>query len=171
MTSENHKLTFAIVFIINGFSVQLIRRLDTRIPTPPISTYVTNTAPAPSLGKLADLRVVRGPNTSAVPPFGVGVGSNGVSGTVRSNSPSNSNSWRVSTPSSSERSTTVGGQRGWAGVVKPPSRGLTEGNQLLSMALRSEKLDLPVQAAGSGLNLAKFEISAQDPIPDDWEED
>jgi len=101
----------------------------------------------------------------------MGVGSS-VAGTVRSTSPSNSNSWRVSTPSSSVRLTTVGGQRGWAGVVKPPSPGLAQGNQSLSMPLRSEKRDLPVQPAGSGLNLAeKLEMSTQDPIPDDWEDD
>ena len=133
--------------------------MDTRVPTPPISTYIANMAPTPSLGKLVDLRVVRGPS---------------VAGTVRSTSPSNSNSWRAATPSSSGRPTTpVGGQRGWAVVAKPPSPGLAEGNQSSSMPLRSEKPQLPAQAAsGSSLGLSgSEEASTQEPIPDDWEKD
>jgi hypothetical protein len=136
--------------------------VDTRIPTPLISTHIANMATTPSLGKLVDLRVVRGPGV------GVGVSSGGVAGPVRSTSPSNSNSWRV--PSSSGRSTTpVGGQRGWAVVAKPPSPGLAEAS---SMPLRSEKSHLPTQTAGPNLSLVgKQDMSSQGLIPDDWEED
>jgi len=97
---------------------------------------------------------MRGPSTSIPSPFGVAAGSSGVASTVRSTSPSNLNSWRASsavTPSSGRSTTPVGGQRGWAGIVKPPSSGLAEGNQpsSLSLAVHLEN----------------------EPIPDDWEED
>ena len=127
-------------------------------------------APTPSLGKLVDLRVVRGPSVPS--SFGMGVSSS-VAGTVRSTSPSNSNSWRAVTPSSSGRPITpVGGQRGWAVVAKPPSPGLAEGNQSSTMHLRSENPQLPAQAAGASLGLSGSEEAAtQEPIPDDWEKD
>ncbi|KAF8872738.1 hypothetical protein BD779DRAFT_1613762 [Infundibulicybe gibba] len=37
-------------------SVQLIRRIDTRVPAPLLSTHIASSAPPPSLGKLADLK-------------------------------------------------------------------------------------------------------------------
>ncbi|KAG6835541.1 hypothetical protein H0H93_000392 [Arthromyces matolae] len=53
----NRRTMFSIV----PYSVRLIRRLDTRIPSPLLSATVAASAPvpaAPSLGKLADLRSV-----------------------------------------------------------------------------------------------------------------
>ncbi|TFK20660.1 hypothetical protein FA15DRAFT_673293 [Coprinopsis marcescibilis] len=49
-------------------SVQLIRRIDTRIPTPTLSAHLNTLAPAPNLGKLADLRSLKtSPAPSPVP--------------------------------------------------------------------------------------------------------
>ncbi|THH11345.1 hypothetical protein EW146_g8072 [Bondarzewia mesenterica] len=64
-------------------SVQLIRRLDTRIPTPLLSSTIGTLAPSNSLGKLADLRTpvsqwprvqTRSPATSSSSSGGVGGG-------------------------------------------------------------------------------------------------
>ncbi|KAF8805762.1 hypothetical protein BYT27DRAFT_7036688, partial [Phlegmacium glaucopus] len=75
-------------------SVQVIRRIDTRIPTPLLSTFI---APAPGLGKLADFRA------------------------LKSTSPSTT-SWRstaaTSTPSTKlTQGSTTPTKRGWTSVV------------------------------------------------------
>lgn len=82
-------------------SVQLLRRLDSRIPAPLLSAHISTTGPPPGLGKLADLKSLKGP--------GLGL-SDGSGGAGASGSGSGSSSWRLgggSTPP----------QRGWASTV------------------------------------------------------
>jgi transcriptional repressor NF-X1 len=137
--------------------------LDTRIPAPLLSTYVANTAPPPTLGKLVDLRGIRGPSTSGAPS------ALGVAATVRSTSPSNSSSWRASTAATlpGRSSTPIGGQRGWAGVVRPPSStGLGEGNQVSSRPSNGEK-----PGTSSSSEVQPEASSGREDIPEDWEED
>ncbi|KAK7019052.1 FKBP12-associated protein 1-like protein [Favolaschia claudopus] len=46
-------------------SVQLLRRFDTKVPTPPLSAALASSPPPPSLGKLADLRAGMSPSWRA----------------------------------------------------------------------------------------------------------
>ncbi|KAG2003340.1 shuttle craft protein [Coprinopsis cinerea AmutBmut pab1-1] len=77
-------------------SVQLIRRIDTRIPTPTLSAYLASTAP--NLGKLTDLRTLR----HGTPPSPGPLGTLGFTPASASSSSSSTmgSAWRTSTPSS-----------------------------------------------------------------------
>ena len=89
------------------FSVQLIRRIDTRIPSPLLSSTITPSGPR--LGKLADLRAPAATQSSRPPPPRVTtpVGSSGrdwtsvvarstlTSNPVPSGSSGSSGSWRT----------------------------------------------------------------------------
>jgi len=90
---------FFMLIDIFDFSVQVIRRIDTRIPTPLLSTFIT---PPPSLGKLADFRAVKGTTTT----------------TTTTPSPV---SWRSTAAATVTKPTQQGSvvpvQRGWTSVV------------------------------------------------------
>lgn len=89
---EPYHLFFVITMLTRYSSVQLIRRVDTGIPAPLLSTYIASSAPAPSLGKLADLR---NPNTVQ--------------------------SWRTSASTSAPSSRPSSAQRGWSAAVARPT--------------------------------------------------
>jgi len=93
-------------------SVQLLRRLDTRIPVPVLSAHLASSAAPPSLGKLADLRSLRGSTTSA------GSASFASTSGWRSGGGGLSAGSSVSTAS---KSATPVGQRGWASVIAKPT--------------------------------------------------
>ncbi|KAJ3566139.1 hypothetical protein NP233_g7178 [Leucocoprinus birnbaumii] len=97
-------------------SVQLIRRLDTRLPSPLLSATIQQPSSSPGLGKLGDLRNLR---TSSNPPS-----SNASSSQLAPSA--TAASWRpVSTPSPRPIVNTpgtgagAGGGAGWSAVVAP----------------------------------------------------
>ena len=87
-------------------SVQLLRRIDTRVPTPTLSNYLTTLAPQPSLGKLADFRTLKAGSQAAA-------ASSWRSGVVTPPS-------KPSTPVNAPQSTS-GAHRGWTSVVSKPA--------------------------------------------------
>jgi transcriptional repressor NF-X1 len=135
-----------LIFLI---SVQLIRRIDTRIPFPPLSATITPSAP-PSLGKLADLR---SPSAQNVRPL----------------KPPSSNPSRTATPVGSSN-------RGWTSVVSMPAAAanstpsatsrMTAGNGGPSAPRPAVTTTQPVAAARP----VQPDVSALD-VPDSWEDD
>jgi len=154
-------------------SVQLLRRVDTRIPTPVLSAFIVSIAPPPSLGKLADFRALKGtaPNSSYSP-------------------------WRTSgSPTPSPKPPTPGSgsvaptltpsnQRGWTDVVANPVRSVAAPRPMVSQAGASaisqpqagpQRL-LVTGSSGSRTTspaaVAMVPISVpKDPVPDNWEDD
>lgn len=151
-------------------SVQLLRRVDTRVPTPLLSTVIgTSAPPPPSLGKLADLRALKN--------AGGGAGAQ-------------SPSWRPAlapTPKPASQSTSGGPPRGWTAVVARPS------SAAAATPLVAPK---PTTSLGGGLSaslggLARTptpttttthasalrratpvdRASSSVPVPDNWEDD
>jgi hypothetical protein len=130
-------------------SVQLIRRIDTRIPSPLLSATITPSAP-PSLGKLADLRSPSAQN-------------------VRSLKPPSSNPSRTATSARSSN-------REWTSVVSTPAAAanptpaatswMTSGNSRPS-APRPVTAAEPVAAARP---VQHDDVSGLD-VPDSWEDD
>jgi transcriptional repressor NF-X1 len=130
-------------------SVQLIRRIDTRIPFPLLSAAITPSAP-PSLGKLADLR---SPSAQSVRPL----------------KPSSSNPSRTATPVGSSN-------RGWTSVVSTSAAAanpapaatswMTSGNGRPSAPRPVVTAAQPVAAALP----VQPDVSGSD-VPDSWEDD
>ena len=83
-------------------SVQVIRRIDTRIPTPLLSTFMTSASPG--LGKLADFRAVKASRSSS-PSWRPTAAVSPVSTTTKS--------WNTTTTQSQGSSSNVPIQRGW----------------------------------------------------------
>ena len=155
------------------FSVQLLRRVDTRIPTPVLSAFIASTAPPPSLGKLADLRALRG------------------SPAVASSSQS---SWRANagltpspkppTPGSGTSTPIPSNHRGWTSVVAnpAPARPVVAPRPMVSLAGTSAsaaqfQAGPPPGLSGSravtpaaGVTVAPPAVS-NEPVPDSWEDD
>lgn len=141
-------------------SVQLLRRIDTRIPSPLLSTYIASTPPPPSLGKLANLRTIRG-GTS--PSLGAPTPSN-----ASSASSSRAGNDSATLAPSPQAPILIGNQRGWASVIaKPPA----------SAAIKSQSTSsTPVQdslagSAGSRVASPAPLSTGVDYVPDNWEED
>ncbi|KAF8814258.1 hypothetical protein BYT27DRAFT_7334528 [Phlegmacium glaucopus] len=141
--------------------VQVIRRIDTRIPTPLISTFI----PAPGLGKLADFRVLKGtPSTT---------------------------SWRstaaTSTPSTKPtQGSTTFTRRGWTSVVasgtSSTSTSAATTNSLLApkpTSTTTSSLEALGGSQGSSLLGAAGPTSRtvspaqllSEPVPENWEDD
>ncbi|TFK41756.1 hypothetical protein BDQ12DRAFT_733207 [Crucibulum laeve] len=137
-------------------SVQLLRRVDTRIPSLLLSTYIASSGPPPSLGKLADLRSLKNSATSA-------------------------SSWRpvsaiTPKPSASGVMAPVasGSQRGWTPVARPSSAGLA------STSSHSTRTPTPTNTARSSAPRAPVPDVVQPPattgetdeaVPENWEDD
>jgi transcriptional repressor NF-X1 len=131
-------------------SVQLIRRIDTRIPSPTLSSTITSSA-APSLGKLADLRAPSGPSLRPLRP--------------PSSTPS-----RTTTPVGSS-------QRGWTSVVGGPAIAANPSPSTSSWAapqsgrsLASQPAVISAQPASITRPSPSLEVSSVD-VPDSWEDD
>jgi len=148
------------------FSVQLLRRVDTRTPTPILSVFIASTAPPPSLGKLADLRALRGTPAS-----------------------SSHSSWRTNagltpppkppTPGSGTSTPIPSNHRGWTSVVANPARPVAAPRPMVSLAGTSASSQLqagPPPGLGlSGSRTASPAVApvpvSNDPVPDSWEDD
>ena len=147
-------------------SVQLLRRSDTRTPSPLLSTYIaTTTAPPASLGKLADLRAMRGAAAST-------------------SSSASSSSWRVagsgngsaglSSSSSSRPVAPVVGQRGWASVIAQQAGVLPAAAVMVDRPLSTPLIG----GSGTGSRTASpvplplpAESGPLKNVPDSWEDD
>jgi transcriptional repressor NF-X1 len=152
------------------FSVQLLRRVDTRTPTPILSAFIASTAPPPSLGKLADLRALRGSPASS----------------------SSQSSWRANpgvtpspkppTPGSGTSTPIPSNHRGWTSVVVAnPARPVAAPRPMVSLAGTSTSTQLqagpPPGLGPSGSRTASPAVVvvpvsvSNDPVPDSWEDD
>ncbi|KAF5336563.1 hypothetical protein D9611_006507 [Ephemerocybe angulata] len=137
-------------------SVQLIRRIDTRIPSPVLSAYIASLTP--NFGRLADLRSLKSGSSSPVP---------------RSGAP---------TPTASSSSATT---RGWGSVAGPsrPIGHAVVGSVPPSISSSSSSTLRP---AGSGASMprnrshteikvavAKAQVEQEEggPVVDNWEDD
>lgn len=143
----SHKLHRCLT---SPFSAQLIRRIDTRIPSPTLSSTITPSA-APSLGKLADLR-----------------GSSGSS--LRTLRPPSSTPSGASMPVASPR-------RGWTSVVAQPTVSANPPPSArpwaTSQSGRAPASQAAVASASPG-SIAHPSPSTGDSavdIPDSWEDD
>ena len=147
-------------------SVQLLRRVDTRVPTPLLSTVIGTSAPPPSLGKLADLRALKS------------AGGGGAQ----------SPSWRPAVaptpkPVPQFQFTSGGPPRGWTSVVARPSSGAatplvapkpTTSPGGLSASLGGlARTPTPTTAHASALRRETpvDRASSSVPVPDNWEDD
>ena len=159
--------------------MQVIRRIDTRIPTPLLSTFMTPAAP-PGLGKLADFRSVKAaqpslssswrPTTTAVP-------------SVNTNTTTKSWNTTTTTPQSQGSTSNATIQRGWTSVVAfgaSTSSAASAANTNTHSSSSSEVV-LPVSSYSStlgggvvGSNLSRTASPAHitsEPVPEDWEDD
>jgi len=165
--------------------VQLLRSSDTRTPSPLLSTYIattatTTTAPPPaSLGKLADLRAMRGAaaaagvaSSSSSPSSGSGSGSWRVAG-----SGGNGSAGLSSTSSSSRPIAPVVGQRGWASVIAKQAGGLPLPAAATTVERPLSRSFTPlIGGSGSGSRTASpvplpVESGPLKNVPDSWEDD
>ena len=152
-------------------SVQVIRRIDTRIPTPLLSTFITPTAPG--LGKLADFRSVKATQswrpTAAVPPV-------------------ITKSWNMTTQTQGP-SSNAPTQRGWTSVVASGAstssvaanntsnhsssvfapKPTTSSSEVLPGPSHSSTLGV----VGSSLSrtASPAHLPTSEPVPEDWEDD
>ncbi|KAF9525445.1 hypothetical protein CPB83DRAFT_859575 [Crepidotus variabilis] len=147
-------------------SVQLLRRLDTRIPAPLLSAHISMTGPAPGLGKLADLKNLRGPASST--------SSGGVSLST------NSSSWRSASGGGAAPHAGAPAQRGWASVLAKPSPSstpqMTPTRALTPLGGRAQAATTPVIRSASPIPRVVTPIPAatnivQENIPDNWEDE
>lgn len=139
-------------------SVQLLRRVDTRVPTPLLSTVIGTSAPPPSLGKLADLRALKS------------AGGGGAQ----------SPSWRPpalapTTPRPVPQTTSGGPPRGWTSVVaRPSSTPLVAPKPTTSLGGLSASLGgtpTPTTHALRRETPVDRASSLVLPVPDNWEDD
>ena len=153
-------------------SVQVIRRIDTRIPTPLLSTFMTSTTPG--LGKLADFRAVKASRssspswrpTAAVPPV--------------STATTTTKSWNTTTTQSQGSSSNVPIQRGWTSVVTSgASTSSSAANNTITTHSSSSSVLAPTKPSSSevlvvGSSLSRTVSPAHlpsEPVPEDWEDD
>lgn len=140
-------------------SVQLLRRVDTRVPTPLLSTVIGTSAPPPSLGKLADLRALK--SAGAQSP-----------------------SWRPAAPKPVPQSSSGGPPRGWTSVVARPSsatplvapKPTTSLGGLSAASLGGGLARTPTPTHSSSALTLRRETpvdraSSSVPVPDSWEDD
>ena len=156
-------------------SVQVIRRIDTRIPTPLLSTFITPTAPG--LGKLADFRSVKATQswrpTAAVPPV-------------------ITKSWNTTTQTQGP-SSNAPTQRGWTSVVASGASASSTSSVAANYTSNthsssvfapkpttSSSEGLPGSSHSSTLGVVGSSLSrtaspshfpTSEPIPEDWEDD
>lgn len=162
-------------------SVQVIRRIDTRTPTPLLSTFITPTG----LGKLADFRTVKA-NTQS---------SSSTSPSWRPTAagpPATAKSWNTTTTTQSQGSSSnAPTQRGWSSVVTSGAStsslvAVNTGTQssvlvpkpTTTSSSSSSSEVLPVShdstLGGVGSNLSRTVSPAHfpsEPVPEDWEDD
>ena len=143
-------------------SVQLIRRIDTRIPGPLLSEVVASTGQG-SLGKLADFRNMNSQSVKSVA--------------------------RSPTPTASIKSASsiaaVGTQRGWTSVISQsgssaPGAGagsITGGRLMVPVMGRTAVVTPPTTTAEHndpaplGSHLTGVGLQSRSDVPDDWEDD
>ena len=139
-------------------SVRLLRRPDTRVPAPLLSSTITGFVTQSNLGKLTDLRT--GTGTSSTP-----------------------SSWR--SPAQTNPTTTTSGQRNlsWVQAAKPNPGATTparSSNQVHSTNAAPHRL-VPESASAGGSRAstpapalpASLDVVPPSPgvVPDDWEDD
>lgn len=169
-------------------SVQLVRRLDTRIPAPLLSTTIQPpVSSTPNLGKLGDLRNLK---SSSNP--GSASSSTSHLATSISAAPSGGPAWRpLSTPSprpghSAANVTGSGsgvtGQTGWSAVVAPQpqaaaarvsSWGSASGAGALSTS-RPQSVGVstrPGSAANDAVTATVTTTAPEEHVPENWEDE
>jgi len=153
-------------------SVQLLRRVDTRVPTPVLSAFIASIVSPPSLGKLADFRALKGTASN-----------------------SSSSPWRTNGTTPSPKPLTSGGgsvaptltpsnQRGWTAVVANPVRPVAAPRPMVSQAgtrAISQPQAGPQSLFATGSSGSRTTSPAavtmvpisfpKDPVPDSWEDD
>ena len=156
--------------------MQVIRRIDTRIPTPLLSTFITPAAP--TLGKLADFRSVKATQSSWRPTAAV--------------LPVTTKSWNTTTTQTQGSSSNAPTQRGWTSVVTSgASTSLIANNTSTHSSssvfapkpntTTSSEVVVPVSSHSSTLGVAGSSLSrtvspaqfatTSEPVPEDWEDD
>ncbi|KAF8157144.1 hypothetical protein B0H34DRAFT_712422 [Crassisporium funariophilum] len=151
-------------------SVQLLRRIDTRVPAPVLSIFIGSSAPPPNLGKLADLRAIRGSQSPSWRP----------TGTTSAHPPS-----KPSTPVNAPQvgSGPVQAQRGWTSVVARagPSSSLAAPKPTASLAgLTVGSTGVGASSStshGGSASVSRLASPANVPpvsnvaVPESWEDD
>ncbi|GLB39230.1 putative R3H domain containing protein [Lyophyllum shimeji] len=124
-------------------SVRLLRRLDTRIPHPLLSSTVAASTPAPpNLGKLADLRAT----TAASAP-----------------------SWRASSAATAPKPSGSGSVMGWAASLRPETS--VNGATTQPVRLTTATASANVTRASSPARPAAQPPATPTAVPDSWEDD
>ena len=158
--------------------MQVIRRIDTRIPTPLLSTFITPTAPA--LGKLADFRSVKATQSSWRPTAAV--------------PPVTTKSWNTTTTTTTQTqgsSSNAPTQRGWTSVVTSgvstssianntsthssssvfaPKPNTTTSSEVVPVSSHSSTLGVAGSSLSRTVSPAQFATTSE-PVPEDWEDD
>ena len=155
--------------------MQVIRRIDTRIPTPLLSTFITPTAPG--LGKLADFRSVKATQSSWRPTAAV--------------PPVTTKSWNTTTQTQTQGSSNAPTQRGWTSVVTSGASTSSIANNTSTHSssvfapkpntTTSSEVVVPVSSHSSTLGVVGSSLSrtvspaqfatTSEPVPEDWEDD
>ncbi|KAJ3535850.1 hypothetical protein NMY22_g6296 [Coprinellus aureogranulatus] len=165
-------------------SVQLIKRIDTRIPSPTLSAYLASSvAPAPNFGRLADLRSLKTPAPSPVARGGSAAASSswgpsttprgwGASGTTTpAKLPGHGTAVLGALPPSVAAATTAGP----SSSVRPSSRAgssaPSRGSAASAPRAAKSKDDEDLAAAiAASLQTARAE-GVQEAVVDNWEDD
>ena len=160
-------------------SVQVIRRIDTRIPTPLLSTFIAP-AQGQGLGKLADFRAIKG--TQSPPSWR----SNAATTTTPTGKPSNT----TITTTQGSAAAAAPAQRGWTSVVTSggaPSTTATTTSSTGTSVYAPKPISLGSTllgtAAGSSSSSSSHSRTASpaitqvpppivnEPVPENWEDD
>ena len=158
------------------YSVQVIRRIDTRIPTPLLSTFITPAAPA--LGKLADFRSVKATQsswrpTAAVPPVTTKSWNTMTTTTQTQGSLSNAPTQRgwtsVVTSGSSTSSIANNTSTHSSSSVFAPKPNTTTSSEVVPVSSHSSTLGVVGSSLSRTVSPAQFATTR--PVPEDWEDD
>ncbi|PPQ78281.1 hypothetical protein CVT25_011740 [Psilocybe cyanescens] len=163
-------------------SVELLRRVDTRLPSPLLSQFLSSLVPPPSLGKLADFRSLKSaqPSSTSTPAAASWRSS------ATTPKPATPPNYAQSSGSGSSANT----HRGWTAVVSKPGAalvaaphptaslaGITSGSLLARQSVSHGESGTNTGVVGSAGQrtvspaVAVPSAVSKDPVPDDWEDD
>ncbi|KAF9445356.1 hypothetical protein P691DRAFT_710436 [Macrolepiota fuliginosa MF-IS2] len=167
-------------------SVQLVRRLDTRIPNPLLSTIIQPpTSSAPNLGKLGDSR-----NLKSLSNSGSASSSTSHLAALTSTAPSSGPTWRpVSTPSprpglsgptGNASGSSAAGTTGWSSIFAPQPQAAVAarvsglGSTTGAGTLRPQSGGVPSRPGSTVNDLVTVTVTqagTEEHVPDNWEDD
>ena len=153
--------------------MQVIRRIDTRIPTPLLSTFITPAAP--TLGKLADFKSVKATlsswrPTAAVPPVTTKSWTTTTQTQGSSSNAPTQRGWTSVVTSGSSTSSVVNNTSTHTSSVFAPKPNTTSSSEVVPVSSHSSTLGVAGLSLSRTVSPAQFATTSE-PVPEDWEDD